>query len=348
MKKPCLVIFLVLALALSGCAKSQPAKPQQKVLNVYNWSDYIDEDVVREFEQEFNVKVNYDTYGSNEELLAKLMTGVSGYDIIVPSDYMIEIMIEEGLLAELNHSSIPNLKNIDPRFLNLPFDPGNRYSVPYMWGTVGIGVNTRHVTEEIDSWEALFDPRYKGRVVMLNDMRETFGVALKLLGYSLNTTDPAELEDAKAKLLQQKPIVKAYESENIKNFLVSGEAWLVHAWPGDVLMAAEENPDIVYVLPKEGGTIWADNLAIPVKAPNKATAELFINFLLRPEISARLTEAIYYGNPNKEAWLLLSEEILEEPAVFPPDEALANSEWIQDVGEATMLYDRLWTEIKGN
>lgn len=347
MKKTCSVIFLILTLALSGCAKSQPAEPQ-KTLNVYNWSNYIDKSVISQFEEEFNVKVNYDTYGSNEELLAKLMTGVSGYDIIVPSDYMIEIMIAEGLLAPLDHNNIPNLKNIDPRFLNLPFDPGNRYSIPYMWGTVGIGVNTAHVTEEIDSWEALFDPKYQGRIVMLNDMRETFGVALKLLGYSLNTTDPAELEAAKAKLLRQKPIVKAYESENIKNFLVSGEAWLVHAWPGDVLMAAEENPDIVYVLPKEGGTIWADNLAIPVKAPNKATAELFINFLLRPEISARLTEAIYYGNPNKEAWPLLSQEILEEPAVFPPDEALANSEWIQDVGEATTLYDRLWTEIKGN
>ncbi len=346
------VLLLAVGLMASGCGKKKPpavtGDPQlAKVLNVYNWSNYIDEEVIRDFEKEFGVKVNYDTYSSNEELLAKLMTGVGGYDVIVPSDYMVEIMIKEGLLAPLDLQNIPNLRNIHERFLNLPFDPGNRYTVPYMWGTVGIGVNTRYVEDGIDSWEALWDPKYMGRIVMLNDMRETFGVALKSLGYSLNTTDPAALEQAKAKLVAQKSLVKAYDSENIKHFLVSGEAWLVHAWPGDVAMAAEENPDIVYVLPKEGGTIWADNLAIPKKAPNKYTAEVFINYLLRPDVSARLTKAILYGNPNREAWALLDKEILEDPAIFPPEEALANSEWMQDLGDATTLYDRLWTEIKG-
>lgn len=337
-------IMMMLSFLLPGCGK----KGGEKVLNVYNWSNYIDESVVKDFEEEFGVRVNYDTYGSNEELLAKLQTGVGGYDLIVPSEYMVEIMIQQGLLAELNHDNIPNLKNLDETFLDLPFDPGNRYSVPYTWGTVGIGVNTRYVTEEVDSWEVLWNPAYKGRIVMLNDIRETFGITLKMLGYSLNSTNPEEIEEARNKLLEQKPLVKAYDSENVKHFMVSGEAWLVHAWPGDVLMAAEENPDLVYVLPKEGSSIWADSFAIPAKAPNKELAEQFINFMLRPDISARITETLYYGNPNRAAWPFISEKILSEPAVFPSEEALKNSEWMHDLGDVTPIYDRYWTEIKGD
>ncbi|MBS3947342.1 MAG: spermidine/putrescine ABC transporter substrate-binding protein [Dethiobacter sp.] len=350
-----LLLLLLLAVALlplASCGRreqtGQPEAPTLgKTLNVYNWFNYIDKEVIRDFEREFGVKVNYDTYASNEELLAKLMTGVGGYDVIVPSDYMVEIMIKEGLLAPLDLNNIPNLKNIDERFLDLPFDPGNLYTVPYMWGTVGIGVNTRYIQEDVSSWRALFDPSYQGRITMLNDKRETFGVALKLLGHSINTTDPEILEEAKEKLLAQKPLLKAYDSENIKHLLVSGEAWLVHAWSGDVLMAAAENPDIVYVLPKEGGVVWADNLAIPKEAPNKYTAEVFINYLLRPEVSARLTRYIQYGNPNREAWPLLEAEFRENPAIFPTEESLANSEWLRTIGEATTLYDRLWTEVKG-
>ncbi|MEW6661922.1 MAG: polyamine ABC transporter substrate-binding protein [Bacillota bacterium] len=352
------IVVLFVAAAGLGCAKDKPKDqassapaPQApvlaKTLNVYNWSDYLPEDIIREFEQEFGVKVNYDTYASNEELLAKLQMGASGYDLVFPSDYMVEIMVQLNLLEPLNHNNIPNAKHLDPNFLNLPFDQGNKYSLPYLWGTTGLAVNTAKVAEEITSWEELWNPKYKGKIALLNDSRETLGLVLKTLGYSLNTTNQEELQNAKKKLHSLLPSIKAFDSENMKNMMVSGEVWLAHAYVGDVMMAAEENEDLVYVLPKEGGVIWADNLAIPKGAPHKYTAEVFINFLLRPEISARIAEEILYGTPNAAAKELIDPEIAGNPAIYPPEEILAKCEWLQDVGEATKLYDRIWTEVKG-
>ena len=235
---------------------------------------------------------------------------------------------------------------MDEQFLDLPFDPGNQYTVPYLWGTTGIGVNTRFVKEPVDSWDMLWDPKYRGRIAMLNDPREVFGVALKRLGYSANTRDLDALQEARDLLIDQKPLVLTYDSDNTENLLVSGEVWLAHGYSGDVLMAADENPDITYVVPKEGGLMWMDNMAIPKTARNVDAALKFINFILRPEISARLTEAIQYPTPNRGANEYLDEEVLQNPAIYPPQDVMERMEWIEDLGEMAPVVDRLWTEVK--
>lgn len=317
-----------------------------QVLNIYNWADYIGDDIIREFEREHGIRVIYNVFSNNEELHARLRAGASGYDVIFPSDYMVEVLIEEGLLQPIPHDAISNLAYLDEQFLDLSFDPGNRYSVPYLWGTTGIGINTRFVKEPVESWDVLWNPKYRGRIAMLNDPREVFSVALKRLGYSGNTRDLGALQEARDLLKTQKPLVLTYDSDNTKNLLVSGEVWLAHGYSGDVLMAADENPDITYVVPKEGGLLWMDNMAIPKTARNVQAALKFINFILRPEISARLTEAVQYPNPNRGAHEFMDEEILQNPFIYPPQDVMERMEWLEDLGEMAPVVDRLWTEIK--
>jgi spermidine/putrescine transport system substrate-binding protein len=296
------------------------------------------------------VHVVEDTFASNEELLAKLQAGATGYDIIVPSDYMVRIMIEVGLLAKPNHENIPNITNIDPKFANPPYDPGMVYCVPYQWGTTGIGYNTEVFEEPPDSLAYIFDPEiaseYAGQFTMLNDSRESMGAALKYLGYSLNTTDEAQLTQARDLLIQQKKWVYAYDNEQFEDLLSADETMLAHGWSGDFFMAAVEDERIWYAIPKEGGTIWADNLCIPKTAPSRYTAEVFINYLLRPEVGAAISNFTWYASPNAAATEFIDPEILEEPAIYPPTEVMERLEWIEDVGEATPLYERLWTEVK--
>lgn len=339
LKKLFWVVLVGLMVALTPAVGAQ-------VVNIYNWADYLDDSVLRDFQRETGIRVVYNVFSNNEELHARLLAGASGYDLIFPSDYMVEVLVEDGLLQPLSHDAIPNLAHIDERFLDLDFDPGNKYSVPYMWGTTGIGVNTRYVTETIDSWDALWDPKYKGRIAMLNDPREVFGVALKRMGESLNTRDLAKLEAARDMLKAQKPLVLTYDSDNTKNLLVSGEVWLAHGYSGDVLMAADEDPFIEYIVPKEGGALWMDTMAIPKTARNVEGAHKLINFLLRPDISARLSEAIWYPSPNRASWELTSEEIMDNPSIHPPDEVLDLMEWMEDLGEHAQIVDRLWTEVK--
>jgi spermidine/putrescine-binding protein len=319
-------------------------------LYLYNWSEYMDPQVLEDFEAEFGVRVIEDTYATNEELLAKLQAGATGYDLIVPSDYMVEVMVAEKLLAELDHENIPGLSNIDPMFADPPYDPGMVHCVPYMWGTTGIGYNVDVFEEPPDSWAYLFDPalasQYAGKITMLNDVREAMGAALKYLGYSLNSTDEGELEDARDLLIQQKPSVYAYDSEQYAPLLSADETVLAHGYNGYFFMTALEDERIWYTIPKEGATIWADNLCIPESAPNKYTAEVFIDYLLRPEVNATLVNYLWYPSPNSAAKEFIDPEILEEPAIYPPPEVMERLEWITDVGEATQLYERLWTEVK--
>jgi spermidine/putrescine-binding protein len=321
-----------------------------KELHVYNWSEYIDPEIYTDFEEEFGVKVIEDTFASNEDLLAKMQAGATGYDLIVPSDYMVAIMIELDLLAELNYDNIPNFTNINDTFKDPPYDPGNKYSVPYQWGTTGIGYDTEVMAEPPDSWAYLFDPAvasaYAGKISMLNDSREALGAALKYLGYSLNTTDEGELAEAKQLLIEQKPWVATYDSEGYEDLLAAGELVMAHGWSGDFFMAAVEAEQIYYAIPKEGAVIWTDNLAIPKTAPSQYTAEVFINYLLRPEVGAKISNYTWYASPNKAAEEFMDAEILEDPAIYPPDEVMEKLEFIRDVGEATALYDRIWTEIK--
>jgi len=347
-----LAMILVLTALLVACGGGDKAGEQEltEELHIYNWSEYIDPEIYADFEEEFGVKVIEDTFSSNEDLLAKLQAGATGYDLIVPSDYMVAIMIELDLLAELNYDNIPNFGNISDIFRDPPYDPGNKYSVPYQWGTTGIGYDLDVFEEAPDSWAYLFDPEmaapYAGQMSMLNDSRETIGAALKYLGYSINSTDEQELEEAKQLLIQQKAWVSTYDSDGFEDLLAAGETVIAHGWSGDFFAAAEEAEQVWYVIPSEGGVIWTDNLAIPKSAPSQYTAEAFINYLLRPEVGAKITNYTWYGSPNKASEEFIDPEILEEPAIYPPEEVMDKLEFIRDVGEATTLYDRIWTEIK--
>ncbi len=339
---------LAVSLSLTNCSKAPENVPVVKELNVYNWSNYIGKNTVQDFEKEFGIKVNYDTYASNEELLAKIQAGVKGYDIIVPSDYMVTIMVKQNLLSPLDMNKIPNFAGVSDKFKNLSFDPANKYSVPYHWGTNGIGIDTTKVTEKVDSWDILWNKKYKGRITMLDDMRAGLIPAMKKLGYSINTLDPKQLEKAKQLMIEQKPLVKAYSSETYIDMLKSGDAWISYGYSGDVYQVAKDNHNIRYVIPKEGTNIWIDNMCIPQNAPHKETAELFIDYILRPKVSADITNETWYASPVEPAKQYIKKEILDDPNIYPTDEIIGKCEFIKDVGDATKMYDRIWNEIKSN
>jgi spermidine/putrescine transport system substrate-binding protein len=349
MKKNLFIILVIatLVLLLSACGGQQEGQLAEE-LHIYNWSEYIDPEVFDAFEAEYGVKVVEDTFSSNEELLAKLQAGATGYDLIVPSDYMVEIMIEEELLATINHDNIPNLGNLSDLFSSPPYDPELTYCVPYQWGTTGIGYNSDEV--EPDSWAWFFDPevaaQYAGQITMLNDSRESIGAALKYLGYSLNTTDEAQLEEAKQVLIALKPYLFSYDSDQFEDLIAADEVIYGHGWSGDYFAAAEEDERLWYIIPAEGGVVWADNLCIPETSKEAYTAELFINFILQPEVAAQITNFTWFGSPVEAANEFIDPEILEEPAIYPPPEVMAKLEWIEDVGDATPLYERIWTEVK--
>lgn len=343
-------LLLMLSLALISCQGQAEEAEMPAELHIYNWSEYIDPEVFAAFEAEYGIKVIEDTFASNEELLAKLQAGAAGYDIIVPSDYMVEIMIAEDILAELNHANITNIANLSALFSDPPYDPGLKHCIPYQWGTTGIGYNTEFFEEAPDSWGYLFDPalsgEYAGKFTMLNDSREGIGAALKYLGYSLNSTDEAQLEEAKQLLIQTKPSLMAFDSEQYDDLLIADEIVYAHGWSGNFFTAAVEDERIWYVIPKEGGVVWADNLCIPASSKYQAAAELFIDFILRPEVAAQISNFTWYASPVEAANEFIDAEILEEPAIYPPAEVMDSLEWIQDVGDATPLYERIWTEVK--
>jgi spermidine/putrescine transport system substrate-binding protein len=323
-----------------------PKKTPKATLHYYTWSDYVGEDLLREFEGQHHVKVIVDTFSSNEELLAKLQSGATGYDVTVPSDFMVSIMAKQGLLADLDLGQIPNAKLLAERFQRIPADPDHRYSVPYLWGTVGIGYDSDRITPAPESWNVLWDPRYKGRISMLNDQREVFGAALRATGHSINARDPTAIEEAKAKLISQKPLVKTYTSDRYDQMLVSGEVALAHGWGGAVARAMVERPSIGYVIPKEGASIWADCLVVLKSSRQKDLAMIFINYLLDARVAARTTDRILFASANRDAKALVRPAIRDNPAVYPPEAVLNRLEWTSDVGEAIRLYDRAWTELK--
>ncbi len=347
-----LFVVLVLALVVSACQTTGGKQELASELHLYNWTEYIDPEVLTDFEAEFGVKVIEDTFSSNEELLAKLQAGAAGYDVIVPSDYMVEIMISEGLLAELDKNNLPNLANLDATFSNPPYDPGLVHCVPYQWGTTGIGYNSDEFEEAPDSWAFLFDPAvsadFAGKMTMLNDSREAIGAALKYLGYSLNTTDEAQLNEARDLLIQQKQNLFAYDSDQYEDLIASDETTLAHGWSGDFFAAAVDDERIWYAIPKEGAVVWADNLCIPKSAPSQYTAEVFLNYILRPEVAAKITNYTWYASPVAAANEFIDSDILDEPAIYPPPEVFARLEWIMDVGDATPVYERIWTEVKAS
>ncbi len=336
---------LAAATSMGGCLLSK-----RDELNVYNWSDYIGETTIEEFEDEFGVKVNYDNYSSNDELLTKIQAGGAGYDIVVPSDYAVQILHKGGFLEPIDMSKITNFNNIGEKFRSPPFDPGppavaNKYSIPYQWGTTGIGYNAAKVEDEVDSWAILWNSKYKDRITMLDEMREVISTAFKFLGYSVNDRDPAHLQEVKVKLMEQKPLVSAYTSDTYMDLLASGESWLSQGWSGDVYQVAAENEDILYAIPKEGAIVWMDNMAIPKGAPHAELAHEFINFILRPEVSAGISNYVWYANPNVASYQYTEEEILNDPSIYPSDDVMARLEFMEDLGAYEQELNRVWTEL---
>jgi spermidine/putrescine-binding protein len=328
--------------ATQGVDKSKLSKE----LNFYTWVNYMKPEVLDQFQQEYGVKINLDTFDSNEALLAKLQAGATGYDVIVPSDYMVAVMGKSNLLEPLDKALLPNITNMDPNNLKPYYDKDNMYSVPWKWGTSGFAYDSAKVSPAPDSWAVMFDEKYKGQISMLNDVREVPAAAAHLLNFSENTTNPDELAKIKAKLLQQKPLVKAYTSDTNRDLLASGETVLAQIYTNDGIKVAEAKPTIKYVIPKEGCTIWQDNLAIPKSAPNKYTAHVFINFLMRDDIEAANAAFIKAATPNKAARAKLPPAISNDKGIYPDAETMKKLEWIQDLGDKIDLYDRMWTEIK--
>jgi len=336
---------LGLAVLLFPVLIAPPLPASDKVLNLYIWSNYIAPETIRKFEESHGVRVNVDLYDTNEALLAKLQNADVEYDVICPSNYPIELLLRQGKLRPLDLQALPHLVNVDPRFLNRDFDPGNRHSVPYFWGVTGIAYDTKRVASA-DSWAVLWDERYKGRILMLDDPREAFGTALKWRGLSMNATDLGSLRAAQALLEKQKPLVRAYNSTNFEDVLLSRDVWLAQAWNGQIARAMEQDPGLAFAVPREGAATYLDSLAIPRGAPHPELAHAFLDFTLEAEIAAEICRTMKYSSPNRAALALLPAELRDNRTIFPSAEALSRLELLRDVGDAAPVYERLWTEVK--
>jgi spermidine/putrescine transport system substrate-binding protein len=315
--------------------------PIEKGLHIYNWSDYIADDTIPNFETEFGVKVTYETYESNEEMLAKLQAGATGYDIIVPSGYIIPVLVATDLIMPLNKKYLTNWGNVSPIFQNLPSDPGSTHTVPWQWGTTGIAYRTDKVKLPVDSWAVFHNTRFRDRMTMMDDAREVIGAFLRYRGHSLNSTDPQQLTKAKADAIQAKKHLKGYVSAPVKAQLISGDVWIAQLWNGDTTQAKAEQPNLDYVIPKEGCTIWGDSMCVPKSAPNKRAAHEWMNYILRPEVGAALSNATGYGTPNATA-----AKLLKNPIPYPSEEELERLEYQVDLGRDTAIWDQIWAEIK--
>ena len=330
-------------------------------LYVYNWGEYIDEDVISQFEEETGITVVYDLFETNEEMYPVIEAGAVNYDVVCPSDYMIQKMRENDLLAELNFDNIPNIDQIDPAYMEMSqaFDPENKYSVPYCWGTVGILYNTKLLDElgvpAPTKWADLWDERLSGEILMQDSVRDAFMVALKKDGYSMNSESKDEIEQAKQELIDQKPLVQAYVIDQVRDKMIGGEAAVGVIYSGEMLYIQDEvaslglDYDLEYVIPEEGTNLWLDSWVIPKNAKNKENAEKWIDFMCRPEIAKANFEYITYPTPNKGAFELLDEDMQNNKAVFPDIDSLKDSEVYQYLGDDTdAIYNELWKEVKAN
>ena len=331
---------------------SQNKTRNEKQVIVYNWGEYIDPEVITMFEEETGISVIYEEFETNEIMYPKIKSGAIAYDVVCPSDYMIERMVKEDLLAEINWDNVPNIKNIDPTYMDQSksFDPDNAYSVPYCFGTVGILYNKTMVDEPIDSWDVLWDPKYTDNILMQDSVRDAFSVALKRKGYSLNSTDVNELEEATADLIKQKPLVQAYVIDQVRDKMIGNEAAIGVIYSGEAIYTQWENENLEYVIPKEGSNVWIDSWVIPKNAQNKENGEKFINFLCRPDIALMNFEYITYSTPNKEARALIEDEELRNSTIaFPTADMLKDCETFRFLGnDADAFYNELWNKVKAH
>lgn len=353
--KKCNMILAVVALSLpailTGCGSSQGGANGEVI--VYNWGEYIDPDTIDMFEEETGIKVVYDEFETNEIMYPKVESGAASYDVVCPSDYMISKMIENDMLAPINFENIPNArKNINAQYFeqSKSFDPGNKYSIPYCWGTVGILYNKTMVEEPITSWAQLWDEKYSDNILMQDSVRDAFMVAEKMNGFSMNTVDPTELETAKNSLIEQKPLVQAYVIDQVRDKMIGGEAAIGVIYSGEAIYTQRENPDLEYVIPEEGTNVWIDSWVILKDAPNKENAEKFIDFMCRGDIALKNFEYITYSTPNDAARALIEDESIKNSSIAFPDLSQYNNletyVYLGEDGDA--LYNNLWKEVKSN
>ncbi len=329
-----------LSLLLTSCAE------QGKTLKVYNWGDYMDREVLEIVEKETGIKIIYDEYETNEDMYLKLKhSGGSSYDVCFPSDYMITKMVNEDMLAELDFANIPNYQNVSDQFKSQPFDPDNQYSVPYMWGTVCIAYDPNVVDEPVNDWNVLWDEAYSRKIFMINSERDSIGVALMSLGYSINTKDMDQLEMAKTKLLEQKPLILSYTGDDVKDKMSGGEGSLAVMWSCDVGFVRAENPNIKFVIPDTGTNIWYDNVVILKNAEHKTEAEQFINFLCRPDIAAMNREYLDSSSPIQQVIDELPDEIRNDPVYYPPAELWEKSEVFENLSDMAGVYETIWSDV---
>jgi spermidine/putrescine transport system permease protein len=318
----------------------------EKTLQIFCWSEYIPQQIVDAFSNDTGINVSMETYSSNEEMLAKLFAGGGSYDLIQPSEYVIEGLIKEGLLIAIDHARIPNMKNLAPEFTNMSFDPGNKYSVPYMAGTVGIIVNTALVQDDIKSYKDVFQEKFAENIVVLDDAREIVSWGLESLGIPVNEVSDENLAKVKPVLQKWLPLVKVFDSDSPKTSLLNGDVALGVVWAGEGAILLNEDEKFKWIIPAEGAHLFVDSLAIPKSAKHVKNAELFINYVLRPDVSAKISEAFPYLNPNVAARELLTPAQRNNPASFPTADQLANMQTFKDVGEQATKIDELVTSLK--
>ena len=354
-----LVLLIVFVLSLSA---------KENELYVYNWSEYMPESILKEFTKETGIKVKYSTYDSNEEMYEKVTSSPNlNYDIIFPSTYFINKMSKEGLLLKIDHTKLSNYKNLNPKLLSKFFDPNNDYSIPYLWGSTGITYNSAEVYSPIYSWADLWNKKYKASVLLNDDMREVFGMALKVLGYSANSTNPKEIEEAYKKLLKLKPNIKVYNSESQKDYYIQDKVKLGMSFNGEgfaakkdddadkfekmifdgELSTKEENKELIYVYPSEGVIVWMDSMVISKNSTNVENAHIFIDYLLRATVAKSISQKLGYASPNSAAVSLLSRSITTNRTIYPNSQDLINAEFLTNVGEAREIYKKYWDMLKG-
>ena len=337
------VLFVVYVASLSVASQ---AEAEKNVLRVYNWDSYIAEGLVQEFEKQSGAKVKYLTYDTNEELLTALLISEGAFDLVFPSAEWVSVLRNAGKLEKLDKRRIPNIWNLHASFRRMPHDPNEDHCLPYLWGAEGIAYNSKYV-EDVDSWAVLWNEKYKGKIVLVDDLRDTIGAALIYAGYSVNTADPQELDEARKLLLKQKPLVAAYSAERAEDMLMSEDAWLSNLWGGDVIRLAEKKPELKYAFPKEGAAMFVDVMCIPYGAENKELAEDFMNFLLEPENGARLSNQLKYATPNREALKLVQLELLNNSFIYPGWGHVARMEFLQGLGGGGLeRWSAIWKEIR--
>lgn len=343
---------LLVLMASFGCSKKEEAAPVQEApaptseLNIYIWADYIPEEMLTRFTEETGIRVTFSTYTTNEEMYEKVVASKGRYDLIFPSSYVVNKMRKESLLVELDHKKLPNFRNLNTALLDKPYDPGNRFSVPYLWGSTGIAVNKKYVDPaSVTSWNDLWRPEFKGKILLIDDMRDLFHIGLKTLAYQGSDTNLDHLKAAYEKLKTLMPSVAVVDSESPRSHLTGGAIAVGVCWSGDAYIASKTNPDITFIYPKEGAIFWVDSMAIPVGARNIESAHKFIEYVLRPENAALISEQMGYASPNITAVEMMDESLTTNPVLYPPSVEIEKGEFLLDVGDAILMYDRYWRDL---